>query len=324
MSGIIIPMKNHSETKMPSSPGAESNGSVNEKSQAQTSTNKTTDKSAQKPKDQAFAEGSNIDTGAREPNWTDEQIQAINAMATIKLPVKVVRDTRRVVPDPDGIYVTYDDTRGALIRCAAFLNNIDPNKYCIGMGKVKGDQKTGTHRLYSDVVMRARDGTWLANQWTCEGIVIEGVPRKTLDRFPRWIRSSARTVKERRLGHEYVRIGLPRMYFAPVLETLKSKYPKLLDGVSTTVGYYWLNASWGVTGTPGRYFYMAAPCEMAETQELWEFLWMMNGQSCLCQATVAISTAFSGKLSGNTIVRDGDGCRLSVKLHNALHIKKVD
>ncbi|KAK1242046.1 hypothetical protein MKX07_000032 [Trichoderma sp. CBMAI-0711] len=301
-------------------------------SKAQKLTDKATDESAQKCKDKGFtfdkktmwAKDSNIGARAREPNWTDEQIQTLSAMAKTKLPLKDVSDTRRVVPDPNGTYVTYDDGGAALIRSPAFLNNIDPEKYCIGMGRVKGDLKTGNNRLYSDVVMRSRDGTWITNQWTCKGIVIEGVPRKTLDKRPQVMHASARTGKERRIGHEFVRIGLPRMYFAPVLETLKSEYPSLLDRVVVTVGYYWLYASWGVTGTPGKYKYMAAPGRLAETQELSEILRMANGQSCLCQATIAISTAFSGKLSGNMIVRDGDGCSLSIKLHNALHLKMVD
>lgn len=305
---------------------------ISTSSKAQKLADKATDENAQKCNEKGFtfdkrtmwAKDSNIGARTREPNWTDEQIQTINAMAKTKLPLKDVSDTRRVVPDPNGTYVTYDDRGAALIRSPAFLNNIDPEKYCIGMGRAKGDLKTGNNRLYSDVVMRSRDGTWITNQWTCKGIVIEGVPRKTLDKRPRVMHVSAGTGKERRIGHEFVRIGLPRMYFAPVFETLKSEYPSLLDRVVITVGYYWLYASWGVTGTPGKYKYMAAPGKLAETQELSKILWMANGQSCLCQATIAISTAFPGKLSGNMIVRDGDGCSLSIKLHNALHLKMVD
>lgn len=29
--------------------------------------------------------------------------------------------------------------------------------------------------------------------------------------------------------------------------------------MSVTVGYYWMNASWGVTESPGKYKYMVAP-----------------------------------------------------------------
>ncbi|KAK1828583.1 hypothetical protein QBC39DRAFT_264826, partial [Podospora conica] len=271
-----------------------------------------------------YIEGSNIGSSAKEPEWTEPQIAKINSISVVRLNRKVVNDTRRVVPDKNGKYVTYDTKGTAVTRAAAFLNNIPPSDYCIGMGKPKGDQKTGKTKLYSDIVMRAKDGSWVTNQWTCEGIVIEGVPKKILDRSARKIHTAGGMTNERRIGHDFARIGLPRVYFCPLFETLRSKYPKLLDGVSVTVGYYWINASWGVTGNPGRYKYMTGPNDIGDTQKLSEILRMIGGKSSLTQSTIAISTAFNGKLVGNSIVKDGEGCDMSIKVHNAFHMAVVD
>ncbi|KAK0753551.1 hypothetical protein B0T18DRAFT_424083 [Schizothecium vesticola] len=203
----------------------------------------------------------------------------------------------------------------AVTGSEAFLNNIPVSKCCIGMGKPKGDQKTGKTKLYSDIVMRARDSTWVTNQWTCKDIVIEGVPRKILDRTARIIHSAVGTSKERRIGHDFARIGLPKI--RPPQDS-----PKLLDGVSITAGYYWINASWDVTGNPGKYKYTIAPGKTSETQKLSEVMRMFNDKSSLTQATIATSTAFNGKMWGSTIVRDGDGCDMSLKIHNAFRLKK--
>ncbi len=278
------------------------------------------------PKKMMWVEGSNIGDSASEPEWTEEQIQAINRALHTKLPIKVVADTRRAVPDENAMYVTHDNNGAAVTRAPAFLNNINVQQYCIGMGKAKGDQKTGKTKLYSDIVMRSRNGSWMTNQWTCKNVVVEGVPRKILDRTPRNVHTSAGSNKERRVGHEFARVGLPKVHFAPIFETLKSKYPRIMQSnVSSTFGYYWVNASWGVTGNPGRFKYMVAPGQPpVVTQKLPEVMRMFDGKSSLCQATIAISTAFNGKLSGNSIIRDGDDCELSIKIHNAFHLKKVD
>ncbi|KAG5916585.1 hypothetical protein E4U61_003498 [Claviceps capensis] len=259
-----------------------------------------------------WVEGSNIGASANEPKWTKEQTETINAASMTKLPIKVVNDTRRVVPDQNNVYVTLDNKGAAVTREGAFLNKIPTTKYVIGMGKAKGDQKTGKIKLYSDLVMKGR------------GRGHRGRPEEDLGQGPKGHPHVDGTREERRIGHDFARIGLPKMYFGPLFETLRSKYPKILDGISTTVGYYWLNASWGVTGNPGKYRCMIGAGKMAETQKLSEVMRIFNGKSSLCQATIAISTAFTGKLSGSTIVKDGDACDMSIKVHNAFHIKTVD
>lgn len=130
--------------------------------------------------------------------------------------------------------------------------------------------------------------------------------------------------KDRRIGHDFARIGLPKKYFGPVLETLRSTNPHILDNVSVTMGYYWLNASWGVTSTPGHYRYLVAPGKLGDTEMLSEMLRNLDGKSSLTQSTMAISIAYKGKASGNNVVKDGKECELSVKLHNAMHLEIVD
>ncbi|KAK7740646.1 hypothetical protein SLS62_011043 [Diatrype stigma] len=246
-----------------------------------------------------WAEGSNIGASANEPAWTEQLLIDINAATVIRLPIRVVAETRRVFPDKEGRYVTFDNKGAAAARAPVILNNIPTSKYCIELGKTK---------LYSDVVMRSKDGTWITNQWTCRDIVIESVPRKILGRTPRSIHSSTGAGKERRIGHDFLRIGLSKLYFGPVFETLRNKYPKLLRNVLVTV-----LLDKRVLGRHGE-----------PRQKLSEVIRMFNGKSSLCQATIAISTVFNGNLSGNTIVKGGESCDMSVELHNAFHIKNCE
>jgi len=43
-------------------------------------------------------------------------------------------------------------------------------------------------------------------------------------------------------------MGLPKFAFGPLLE---EQYSDFLDKVSTTDGFYWINASWGISTSPG-------------------------------------------------------------------------
>jgi hypothetical protein len=50
----------------------------------------------------------------------------------------------------------------------------------------------------------------------------------------------------------------------------------------------------------------------------------LDGRSSMTQSTVAISVAYNGKTSGAGVVKAGDNCELSVKLHNAFHLTACD
>jgi hypothetical protein len=78
------------------------------------------------------------------------------------------------------------------------------------------------------------------SQWTSKFVVLEGLPDNILDKPARLVNGKP----ERRIGHDFARIGLPKLCFGPIFETLKTSMPSILEGVSQTNGYYWLNASW--------------------------------------------------------------------------------
>ena len=48
---------------------------------------------------------------------------------------------------------------------------------------------------------------------------------------------------------------MPKISFGPVLATLALSRPTIMEGISVTNGYYWLNASWDVTGSPGNFMH---------------------------------------------------------------------
>jgi hypothetical protein len=57
------------------------------------------------------------------------------------------------------------------------------------------------------------------------------------------------------IGVNFARFGLPIKSFGAVFNTLGSTFSGLLDTVMTTTGYYWVNASWSVSTTPGTFAY---------------------------------------------------------------------
>ncbi len=59
----------------------------------------------------------------------------------------------------------------------------------------------------------------------------------------------------RRIGQHFARIGLPAHAFGPLLNTLGRKFDGCLSQVTPTRGYYWMNASWGVSSFNATFSY---------------------------------------------------------------------
>ncbi|KAI4235541.1 MAG: hypothetical protein LQ349_003086 [Xanthoria aureola] len=226
-------------------------------------------------------------------------------------------ETRRSYPDPENKYLKTANDGTTTTKLPAILPNIPWSDFKLGLGKVKPDEKTGKSKIYSDVVMKGSN--WVISQWTSMNVVLEGVADAVLDKPPRMINGRP----ERRIGHDFARIGLPKTSFAPIFETLKSIFPSILDDISATRGYYWLNASWGVTGSPGKFINAGENKVRHNTFKLYEAMKMISGSSSMGVAAIAMSVSNGSEMKGGKMVPANSKYELSVKIHNMLHTKKV-
>lgn len=261
--------------------------------------------------------GRNIGSEEREPKWTDEQKAFIKNMCATELVIADVRDTRRSVMDPEQKFVGKDTDGSIVPQEEAYVSSLDPSTYCIGKGPGKFDI-TGSPRCYTDLVVVDVQGRWLLNQWTSEWIVIEGVSPQVLMQTGR-----AGNQSNRRIGHHFARIGLPKLAFGPLFGTLQGKYSEVTSTLVETEGYYWTNASWGVSQFSGSYSYMTEN-GVKRTSHLSDVMRMLNGKSALCLATVAISLTVPAKSEGGKFVAEQGPHGLSIKLHNAFGVEEVD
>lgn len=262
-------------------------------------------------------EGSNIGSTAREPVWTSEDLQEIAKLKSMRLNTTLMSETRRSARDPAGKYVGVTHEGAVSAKPSAWLGNIGWNEFRIGMGRAKPDEKTGKGKVYSDIVMKGND--WVLNQWTMNDVVVEGVPEHILEKAPRMIGGRP----ERRIGHDFLRIGLSAKKVAPVLETIRAGMPNVMSSMSVTNGFYWVNASWGVTGNPGKFVYKDANGIMQSTYKAYEAMKMIMGSSSMGVATVAISVGNNTKMQDGKLVPIAGEEEFSIKIHNMLHLAKV-
>lgn len=263
-------------------------------------------------------EGTNIGSRASEPDWSTEELQQIANVCSKRLGQTMMSETRRSVPDPANKYLMIAGDGSVVTKGAATLPNIGWDEFKLGLGKVKPDEKTGKAKLYSDVVMRGPN--WVLSQWTSKNVVLEGVADNILDKPPRVTNGKP----DRRIGHDFARIGLPKTSFGPIFETLKVTFPMILDDVSTTKGYYWLNASWGVTGSPGRFLYTGKDKVTSSTFRLYDAMKMVAGYSSMGAGAIAISIANESEMRGGKMHANTTKYELSIKIHNMFHMKKVN
>jgi hypothetical protein len=261
--------------------------------------------------------GRNIGASSSEPDWTKEQLQAIKAATSSILEVTDVKESRISKPDPEGRFVTRDEEEGSIVALErAHLSNMSPDMYKLGAGPMKFGS-TGGPGIYVDVVIIARDDTWMLNQVTSGNIVVDGVQENILRKPPKM-------GNKRRIGHEFARVGLPKYAFGPIFNTLQSKFSGVLSEIKQTPGYYWLNASWGVSTMKGTFAYLGEDNEIHKTQNLSDIMQMNRGRSSLATATVAISISFNAVRNGEQWVPVMESAGLSVKLHNAVQHDAVD
>lgn len=83
---------------------------------------------------------------------------------------------------------------------------------------MKPDEKTGKAKLYSDIAMRAR-------MWLWSGLVTAFGEASDVE-YEKANRS---------IGHDFARIGLPKLSFAPIFETLRLSMPSIMTSASVTI-----------------------------------------------------------------------------------------
>jgi len=261
--------------------------------------------------------GRNIGAEQREPEWSPEQSEVIKKATSTRLEVRSYDDTRRSIMDPDQEYVGRDDNGSIVPTEKAFVSTLTPEEYVIGLGPEKYDT-TGTPRYYMDAVVASNTGAWLVNQWTSDSVVIEGVAQNVLMQQNRTGNTSGR-----RIGHHFARIGLPKYAFGPLFATLSEDFPGTMTQVAQTKGYYWMNASWGVASFQGTFAYRGES-GIERVTNLLDVMRMLNGKSCLCLGTLAISITCKATMQDGKPTMDINSFGLSVKLHNAFAIDYVD
>ncbi|KAK5162690.1 uncharacterized protein LTR77_011243 [Saxophila tyrrhenica] len=264
--------------------------------------------------------GRNVGAEQSEPDWSEEQKAFIEKMVTTKLPINDVTDSRRSVMDREMKYVARDDNGTIVPTEEGYVSALDTSAYCIGVGPYKYDV-TGGARHYSDAVVAGIGGDWMLNQWTSEWVVIEGVAP---DVFMKQHRVGSATQNNRRIGVNFARIGLPKLAFGPLFNSLSENYPGVMGQIVQTPGYYWTNASWGVSSFAATFSYMDGDGQFRKTSNLSDVMRMLGGKSSLSLATVAISITCPSKSEGDRQVPDKSTHGLSIKLHNAFGVSVVD
>ncbi|KAL1978952.1 hypothetical protein VTN96DRAFT_8107 [Rasamsonia emersonii] len=97
-----------------------------------------------------------------------------------------------------------------------------------------------------------------------------------------------------------------------------------MDSLVITDGYYWINASWGVSTTAGTFRYMTENGSIAQTLSLNKVMDMLRTKLLLGIGTFAISVSCGFEMSNDKIVATSDKKEFSIKCHNFFHIKKTD
>ncbi|KAF4981543.1 hypothetical protein FZEAL_2668 [Fusarium zealandicum] len=161
--------------------------------------------------------GWNISAEPKEPNWDPDQ-KAIAIAKTTELVVDLVNNIRVSVMDEAIEYVGHDESGTLMPTEKTYASDLSPIEYVIGIGPDKLDV-TGSPTFYADVVIAEVNETWLSNQWTSEGIVIDDVAANVLMQQNR-----AGNTSGRRTGQQFTRIGLSAYAFGPLFYTPESKF----------------------------------------------------------------------------------------------------
>ncbi len=263
----------------------------------------------------SFSMGGRLIGGAaNEPEWTQEQLAYFEKMKSSRFPTISVSDSRKSVPDESQKYVARSADGNVSATSMSVHPDIPLSEFVIGIGKAKPDDKLKP-RMYSDVVMVGKNRDWVLTQWVSKGVIMEPVPAS--------VRAGSKR-GNRVIGVHFARFGFPVNVFGPVFGTLNDSMKGLMDSVPSTNGYYWMNASWGVSNNGATFGYKTQSGSIATIKSLNDAMDMLGTQSSMCVATFAISVCCEYEKKNGRAVPDTNKYMFSVKCHNVLHIKKTD
>ncbi|KAI1291215.1 hypothetical protein F5Y03DRAFT_44967 [Xylaria venustula] len=231
--------------------------------------------------------GRNIGSGANEPDWSREDLKEIARAESTKIGTKSVSDTRRSVPDPERKYVRVTNKGTIVATENSMLPNLDFSRILVGVGISRPDTKLQKGLCYSDIVCMGINSDWVLNQWTMQDVIMEPVDENILNK-PARVNNGR---PERRIGHYFARFRFPKKCIAPIFVTINSIMPGILDGISSSTGYYWMNASWGVNANPGIFVYFDENSVKHKTSDLSTAIRMLRSSSSRGIATIAISAS---------------------------------
>jgi hypothetical protein len=261
-----------------------------------------------------------VGAGANEPVWSQEELQHLASLRSVRLDVVVANDSRKAIPDPEGKYVVRNQDG----TCSATMNAILPylqlSEFKLGIGIPKPDERLPKKKMYSDVVAVGKNNDWVLNQWLSQDVIMEPVPASVRNRMT----TGRGRTSDRTIGVHFARFGFPAKSFAPIFHTLDSSMKGLVDSLVMTDGYYWANASWGVTQTPGTFVYKTEQGTHASTNVLSDAMDMIGTKSSKGVGTFAISVACAYEKQGDQIVANSTKYEFSIKCHAFVHLETTD
>ncbi|KAH0556445.1 hypothetical protein GP486_005638 [Trichoglossum hirsutum] len=123
-----------------------------------------------------------------------------------------VIDSRTSEQDSDGVCVGISEDGTVVARSTAYLSELSVDQYKIGAGTPKTGRTGVSEAIYIDIVIMARDESWMLIQPTSAYVVIDGVSRDILNR--------PREKGKKAIGHDLARVGLPKFAFGPIFNNL--------------------------------------------------------------------------------------------------------
>ncbi|RYO97354.1 hypothetical protein DL765_011198 [Monosporascus sp. GIB2] len=153
-------------------------------------------------------------------------------------------------PDANKEFARIAENGTIVATMNSVLPRLDLSKIVIGMGNPRADEKLQKGKYYADIARVGKGRDSVFNQWTIMDIM-EPFDKAILNRPPRMINGRP----ERKIGKHFARFGFPKANIGPILETVNTVVPGVLENTSSTPGYYWTKASWGVHTSSGPFMY---------------------------------------------------------------------
>jgi hypothetical protein len=144
---------------------------------------------------------------------------------------------------------------------------------------------TGSTRMVVSLVDSA--GEWVCRRWVLDRIGLDSVPRAKFQDMPANMCAARSSVRGSIMM--FVRVGLVKNDFQPLIEALQVRFPSITNGVTVGKHHYWLNAIWNLN--EGTTVFTKMNRNRVETlNDPHEVIMIMNGMSATCEGMIRIST----------------------------------